>query len=250
MTYCAEDVRSTHEVFGSVLPAALSACPHPASFAGMTAMAKSYLPVDESWRSYLRDAEGVFQRMNEASVALALCTKCARRLTDVVFLPPTTPTLNTHRPAETARLHPAYAAHVQPHTCVQSGVPACLAQEVTQELERLAEEALQLTESRAWEGDPWLSQLDWEVVPQKYGVAGLARGSHRRRGLVEGADAYPQWWSHAPATPSLAGSQRPVTSGTAATPREASPGQSRASCFPESPSGTEICGAERRRAWL
>jgi len=59
MTYCAKDVKVTHEVFSLVLPKALESCPHPASFAGMIAMGKSYLPVDEvSWGKGFSSVEG------------------------------------------------------------------------------------------------------------------------------------------------------------------------------------------------
>lgn len=65
LDYCATDVQVTHEVFAATLPAFLKACPHPVSFAGILTMGSSFLPVDENWEAYVRNAEGICNDMQE-----------------------------------------------------------------------------------------------------------------------------------------------------------------------------------------
>ncbi|EIW70261.1 hypothetical protein TREMEDRAFT_29880, partial [Tremella mesenterica DSM 1558] len=65
ISYCAKDVKVTHEVYRKVFPLFLQSCPHPATFGGILTMGNSFLPVDESWRRYLRDAEGKYQEMEK-----------------------------------------------------------------------------------------------------------------------------------------------------------------------------------------
>lgn len=65
LTYCAGDVKITHEVYQKVLPLFFESCPHPASFAGMLAMGNSFLPVNEAWAEYLKNAESTYREMNE-----------------------------------------------------------------------------------------------------------------------------------------------------------------------------------------
>ncbi|KAL7422132.1 DNA-directed DNA polymerase gamma mip1 [Cryptotrichosporon argae] len=60
LTYCATDVRTTHDVFRAVLPLFIASCPHPATFAGVLAMGNAFLPVDDSWERYLANAEGKY----------------------------------------------------------------------------------------------------------------------------------------------------------------------------------------------
>ncbi|KAI9638443.1 putative gamma DNA-directed DNA polymerase [Dioszegia hungarica] len=65
LTYCASDVHTTHEVYKKVLPLYRASCPHPATFAGVLAMASSFLPVNESWERYLKAAEEKYMEMDE-----------------------------------------------------------------------------------------------------------------------------------------------------------------------------------------
>ncbi|TXT09159.1 hypothetical protein VHUM_02633 [Vanrija humicola] len=80
LTYCANDVLVTHKVYKEVLPLFLNSCPHPVSFSGMLTMGSAFLPVDEQWKEYLRNAETKYQELNEG-VRLAL-----RHLADNVRL--------------------------------------------------------------------------------------------------------------------------------------------------------------------
>lgn len=71
ISYCAQDVRVTHSVFTKVLPLFLQQCPHPVSFAGMSVMGSSFLPVNESWQKYIESAESTY-RASEAAIFTAL----------------------------------------------------------------------------------------------------------------------------------------------------------------------------------
>ncbi|KAG2055926.1 hypothetical protein BDR06DRAFT_953305, partial [Suillus hirtellus] len=64
LNYCAQDVFVTHAVFSKVLPAFLDRCPSPVSFAGVLAMGSSFLTVNESWESYLADADRVYKELD------------------------------------------------------------------------------------------------------------------------------------------------------------------------------------------
>jgi DNA polymerase gamma 1 len=61
LSYCAEDVRVTHQVYAKVLPQFLEACPSPVSFAGMLTMGSSFFPVNESWEKYIESAEKTYR---------------------------------------------------------------------------------------------------------------------------------------------------------------------------------------------
>lgn len=65
MAYCANDVLATHEVLGKLLPLYFERFPHPISFAGMLEMATAYLPVNQNWERYLRDADAVYEDMQQ-----------------------------------------------------------------------------------------------------------------------------------------------------------------------------------------
>ncbi|KAJ7355459.1 DNA polymerase family A-domain-containing protein [Mycena albidolilacea] len=66
LSYCASDVQATHAIFAKVLPVFLTQCPHPVSFAGILSMGSSFLCVDESWKNYLEQAEGVYMGLEKA----------------------------------------------------------------------------------------------------------------------------------------------------------------------------------------
>lgn len=80
LTYCANDVRITHDVYKKVMPLFLDSCPHPATFAGVLSMGSSFLPVDESWGAYLRNAEAKYREMDEGvKKALRVLAEKARK---------------------------------------------------------------------------------------------------------------------------------------------------------------------------
>ena len=60
MKYCATDVLVTAKLYQKLLPKFLVKCPHPASFAGMLHMAKSYLPTDIKWKEFIRVSEASY----------------------------------------------------------------------------------------------------------------------------------------------------------------------------------------------
>lgn len=66
LNYCGNDVYVTHAVFSRVLPAFLTACPSPVSFAGILTMGSSFLTVNESWEKYIENAEGAYRELEES----------------------------------------------------------------------------------------------------------------------------------------------------------------------------------------
>nr|BBE24807.1 DNA polymerase gamma, mitochondrial [Grifola frondosa] len=65
LTYCATDVSVTHAVFAKTLPAFLTACPSPVSFAGMLTMGSSLLTVNETWEAYIANAEKIYKELED-----------------------------------------------------------------------------------------------------------------------------------------------------------------------------------------
>ena len=65
MTYCSNDVLSTHEVFCQLWPLFLERFSHPVTFAGMLEMSVAYLPVNQSWEKYIEDCEGTFEDLEK-----------------------------------------------------------------------------------------------------------------------------------------------------------------------------------------
>lgn len=65
LNYCATDVSVTHAVFSKTLPAFLSACPNPVSFAGVLTMGSSLLTVNEEWDAYLANAERTYKELED-----------------------------------------------------------------------------------------------------------------------------------------------------------------------------------------
>ena len=83
LDYCANDVSVTHRVYTVTLPAFLTACPHPISFAGILTMGSSFLTVDQNWESYLEKAETVYREMEETvELKLRKLAEDARTLMD------------------------------------------------------------------------------------------------------------------------------------------------------------------------
>ena len=63
LSYCANDVYTTHQVYKKVLPAFIGKCPSPVSFAGVGVMGSGFLCVDEGWEEYLKKAEGKYRQL-------------------------------------------------------------------------------------------------------------------------------------------------------------------------------------------
>lgn len=65
LDYCSTDVAVTHAVFAKTLPAFLTACPSPVSFAGVLTMGSSFLTVNEEWDKYIASAEKTYKELDE-----------------------------------------------------------------------------------------------------------------------------------------------------------------------------------------
>ncbi|KAJ1179987.1 hypothetical protein NDU88_005215 [Pleurodeles waltl] len=65
MSYCALDVKATHEVFQEQLPLFMKRCPHPVTFAGMLEMGVSYLPVNQNWERYVDEAQSTYEELQK-----------------------------------------------------------------------------------------------------------------------------------------------------------------------------------------
>ncbi|KAI0690498.1 gamma DNA-directed DNA polymerase [Cerioporus squamosus] len=65
LDYCSSDCAVTHAVFAQVLPAFLSACPSPVSFAGVLTMGSALLPVNEEWETYIANAERTYHELED-----------------------------------------------------------------------------------------------------------------------------------------------------------------------------------------
>lgn len=65
MSYCASDVAATHDIFTVIWPIYKNRFPHPVSFTGMLEMGSAYLPVNESWDGYIRDADNTFEDLEK-----------------------------------------------------------------------------------------------------------------------------------------------------------------------------------------
>ncbi|KAK8048507.1 DNA polymerase gamma [Apiospora phragmitis] len=66
LDYCAADVAITHRVYKIVFPNFLKTCPHPVSFAALRHLASVILPVDQSWETYLKNAEDEYLKLSDA----------------------------------------------------------------------------------------------------------------------------------------------------------------------------------------
>ncbi|PNP48989.1 hypothetical protein TGAMA5MH_00148 [Trichoderma gamsii] len=75
LEYCAADVSVTHRVYQAILPSFLEVCPHPVSFAALRHLSSVILPVNDTWNSYIANAEATYQKLSasvhERLVALA-----------------------------------------------------------------------------------------------------------------------------------------------------------------------------------
>ncbi|KAL7948341.1 DNA polymerase family A domain-containing protein [Trichoderma barbatum] len=63
LEYCAADVSTTHKVYQIVFPSFLKVCPHPVSFAALRHLSSVILPVNETWESYIANADATYERL-------------------------------------------------------------------------------------------------------------------------------------------------------------------------------------------
>lgn len=70
MKYCANDVRSTFQVFQALFPLFQQRFPHPVTFAGMLELGSAYLPVNSNWRRYIEEADSTFEDLSHESKAI------------------------------------------------------------------------------------------------------------------------------------------------------------------------------------
>lgn len=81
LSYCADDVSVTHQVFRKVWPKFRSACPSNVTLSGVLTMSKSFLPVDGRWEKFLEQAESTYEAMhNGVGNGLAMLAEKARLL--------------------------------------------------------------------------------------------------------------------------------------------------------------------------
>ncbi|KUI65517.1 DNA polymerase gamma, mitochondrial [Cytospora mali] len=66
ITYCGKDVEITQKVYSIVFPNFLETCPHPVSFAALRHLSSVILPVNETWDSYISEAEAKYQELSRA----------------------------------------------------------------------------------------------------------------------------------------------------------------------------------------
>nr|XP_006815395.1 PREDICTED: DNA polymerase subunit gamma-1-like [Saccoglossus kowalevskii] len=65
MSYCARDVKATHEVFSKILPMYFERFPNPVTFAAMLEMSQVYLPVNNNWQRYLNETQGTYEDLQK-----------------------------------------------------------------------------------------------------------------------------------------------------------------------------------------
>ncbi|XP_067620356.1 DNA polymerase subunit gamma-1, mitochondrial [Eurosta solidaginis] len=64
MSYCANDVEATFNVYVKLYPMYLERFPHPVTLAGMLELGSAYLPVNSNWMRYLKEADLSYEDMS------------------------------------------------------------------------------------------------------------------------------------------------------------------------------------------
>lgn len=81
MTYCANDVLATHNVFKQLYPMFCERFPHPATLAGMLELGMAYLPVNSNWLRYINESDLIYKDFDiESKYLLAKRANQACRL--------------------------------------------------------------------------------------------------------------------------------------------------------------------------
>ncbi|KAB8270324.1 DNA polymerase family A-domain-containing protein [Aspergillus minisclerotigenes] len=80
LDYCAADVAITHRVYKKVFPNFLEVCPHPVSFGALRHLSSVILPVNQTWKDYLTNAEATYhQRLDDVQRKLVeLCDEALK----------------------------------------------------------------------------------------------------------------------------------------------------------------------------
>jgi DNA polymerase gamma 1 len=80
LDYCAADVAITHRVYKKVFPNFLEVCPHPVSFGALRHLSSVILPVNETWKEYITNAEATYhQRVDDVQRRLVeLCDEALK----------------------------------------------------------------------------------------------------------------------------------------------------------------------------
>lgn len=80
LDYCAADVAITHRVYKKVFPNFLEVCPHPVSFGALRHLSSVILPVNETWKEYITNAEATYhQRVDDVQRRLVeLCNEALK----------------------------------------------------------------------------------------------------------------------------------------------------------------------------
>ncbi|CAL4099087.1 unnamed protein product, partial [Meganyctiphanes norvegica] len=79
MTYCADDVKATHDVLVKLLPMFFKRFPHPVTFSGMLEMGSTILPVTDNWTKYIKASESDYHQL-EQSLNEELVTQAQKAL--------------------------------------------------------------------------------------------------------------------------------------------------------------------------
>ncbi len=144
MTYCANDVAATLQLYRVLWPKFLEKCPHPVTLAAFLEMGTCFLPVNGDWRAYVERAEAMYkQSVGEISKLLTVTVEDgAKRGMTVLDGPP----------------------------CDLASVPPPLIEDEGRR-------------PLFWQTDPWLSKLDWTPVEARYTKARLkSDGSYAANG--------------------------------------------------------------------
>ncbi|KAL7754387.1 DNA-directed DNA polymerase gamma mip1 [Sorochytrium milnesiophthora] len=159
MTYCANDVLVTAQLFRRVFPRYLEKCSHPVSFAGALKMASCYLPTTSKWTDLLQQADAATLQMTSEfdSQLLQLAYNALRK----------------YIIADPADLQSPWT----PGT-VADGAMTPLALERYRSVTVLTDELAK---------DCWLGQLDWTITPLKLTKKGVP---YKRQTLPN----YPEWF--------------------------------------------------------
>ncbi|KAJ1510624.1 DNA-directed DNA polymerase gamma mip1, partial [Coelomomyces lativittatus] len=154
LEYCAKDTLTTYRVLKKLYPEYTGKCPHPVSFISMLMMGSSYLPVTNSWNTFIQECEKKVQEWTQ-KIESALYQLAIKALETYI---------DTSKGREVLD---------QP---LQSSFP----------LTKYATESL-IIKNRELSLNPWLSQLDWTLKPLRLTKKGKAMAN-------QVLPNYPQWF--------------------------------------------------------
>ncbi|CAF0847266.1 unnamed protein product [Adineta ricciae] len=84
MTYCANDVQATFEVFQKLYPMFEERFPHPVTFSGMLEMSRMFLPINKNWSRFINEAERTYESINSdiQHVLMQIANEACQQITD------------------------------------------------------------------------------------------------------------------------------------------------------------------------